>query len=586
MSRSGVIHDIRRDSRVDFEGGLRDSTDHRLLRILDLDCDHAISLLRTANETGMFTAPNKWLLFLDRRAFGQQTPANPATGPDRSIEDEVSHIFRDANVLPDSEVFLARRLRDNFTDIYSIYKPSPTGELIFEDRGNWTTDRGLQPNNRIPVSRRRRDLRGTHLRSCLVMTDPDTINHLTDYENKHIDPITKANYPWILTMVARMNATISFRITDTWGYRDENGSWSGMTGMLQRREIDIGGTGTFFVKERLPVLDYVQLYTRTRSLFIFRQPLLSTVSNIFTLPFHRSVWLALGVFLLLVVVLLYFSSKWEYRRGTSEYWESLNPAEQTLSDNVMVVLGAMAQQGYYYEPYRVPPRIVTLMLLLAALSLYASYTANIVALLQSTSNSIKTPADLLASPLKLGAQDVIYNRYYFTQFQDPVRRAIVDQKIQPKGNKDSWMTIQEGVHRMRTELFAIHAERGTAYKIMQETFLEEEKCGITEINILNILDPLMVIQRKSPYKEIVRNAALRMHETGLKYREEYRLYTERPQCQGQTGFISIGFTECYFALVSMGYGALFSLAVFTLELLWQKKYDRREPTASMLVFDP
>ncbi|XP_015437302.1 PREDICTED: probable glutamate receptor [Dufourea novaeangliae] len=364
---------------------------------------------------------------------------------------------------------------------------------------------------------------------------------------------------------------ISFRITDTWGYRDENGSWSGMTGMLQRREIDIGGTGTFFVKERLPVLDYVQLYTRTRSLFIFRQPLLSTVSNIFTLPFHRSVWLALGVFLLLVVVLLYFSSKWEYRRGTSEYWESLNPAEQTLSDNVMVVLGAMAQQGYYYEPYRVPPRIVTLMLLLAALSLYASYTANIVALLQSTSNSIKTPADLLASPLKLGAQDVIYNRYYFTQFQDPVRRAIVDQKIQPKGNKDSWMTIQEGVHRMRTELFAIHAERGTAYKIMQETFLEEEKCGITEINILNILDPLMVIQRKSPYKEIVRNAALRMHETGLKYREEYRLYTERPQCQGQTGFISIGFTECYFALVSMGYGALFSLAVFTLELLWQKK---------------
>lgn len=53
------------------------------------------------------------------------------------------------------------------------------------------------------------------------------------------------------------------------------------------------------------------------------------------------------------------------------------------------------------------------MLLIASLSLYASYTANIVALLQSSTDSIKTLSDLLDSPLKLAAQDVIYNRYYF-----------------------------------------------------------------------------------------------------------------------------------------------------------------------------
>lgn len=96
------------------------------------------------------------------------------------------------------------------------------------------------------------------------MTDPDTINHLTDYENKHIDPVTKANYPWIMHIANRMNATISFRVTDSWGYRSENGSWSGMTGMLQRREIDIGGTGTFFIPQRIGVVDYIQLYTHTR----------------------------------------------------------------------------------------------------------------------------------------------------------------------------------------------------------------------------------------------------------------------------------------------------------------------------------
>lgn len=53
------------------------------------------------------------------------------------------------------------------------------------------------------------------------------------------------------------------------------------------------------------------------------------------------------------------------------------------------------------------------MLLIAALSLYASYTANIVALLQSTSSSINTLKELINSGLKFGIYDIVYNRYYF-----------------------------------------------------------------------------------------------------------------------------------------------------------------------------
>jgi len=39
------------------------------------------------------------------------------------------------------------------------------------------------------------------------MTDLDTINHLTDFEDKSVDPVTKANYPWLLHLANRMNAT-------------------------------------------------------------------------------------------------------------------------------------------------------------------------------------------------------------------------------------------------------------------------------------------------------------------------------------------------------------------------------------------
>lgn len=65
--------------------------------------------------------------------------------------------------------------------------------------------------------------------------------------------------------------------------------------------------------------------------------------------------------------------------------------------------------------------------------------------------------------------------------------------------------------------------------------------------------------------------ALKLWENGLKYRDEYRLYTSKPVCSSQTGFITIGFTECYFALVAMGYGTLLSAVVLALELLWYKR---------------
>lgn len=43
-----------------------------------------------------------------------------------------------------------------------------------------------------------------------------------------------------------------------------------------------------------------------------------------------------------------------------------------------------------------------------------SYSATIVALLQSPSSKIKTLDDLLSSRLKFGVDDTVFNRYYFS----------------------------------------------------------------------------------------------------------------------------------------------------------------------------
>ncbi|KAG5343575.1 GLRK protein, partial [Acromyrmex charruanus] len=570
LSSNYLIHNIH-NSYEELNPKIYNNLEHQNLYMLNLCCDYAID----AHSKRMFVAPTKWLLFQDRRAMIDNDNNVNLTF---KYDDSVLEIFKDMAIYPDSDVILAQRFDGDFFKLLSIYRPSSQRGVIWENRGNWTIKNGLKMSTFDVASARRKNLQQTALKSCLVMTDPNTINHLTDFKDKSVDPVTKANYPWILHLVNRMNATISFEVTNSWGYRTENGSWSGMIGMLERHEIDIGGTATFLVPERIGVVQYVQLYTHTRSRFIFRRPLLSTVRNIFTLPFQRNVWIAIAVFLVLVFCLLYLSIKWEYNRDriskSAAYWNQLNPSKPTISDNLLILLGAFSQQGYSFEPYRVSSRIVTLMLLLASLSLYAAYTANIVSLLQSTTDSIKTLRDLLNSPLKLGVQDVVYNRHYFKSFQDSVRKTILKQRIEPKGSKSNWMSVEEGVRRVRNKLFAFHGEIGTVYQLMQDTYLEEQKCGLTEIDFLNVLYPLLVIQEQSPYSEIIKNGALKLREYGLKYREEYRLYTRKPVCASQTSFITIGFTECYFALVIMGYGILLCVIVFAFELLWHKSEDK------------
>lgn len=164
------------------------------------------------------------------------------------------------------------------------------------------------------------------------------------------------------------------------------------------------------------------------------------------------------------------------------------------------------------------------MLLIAALSLYASYTANIVALLQSTARTINTVEDLLNSPLKVGVYDIVYNRYYFKvilfsnvttlvrasifsyeisqAMQDPVRKKFYENLIM--GKKNIWMNLEEGIQRVRKGLFAFHVEFGAGYQVIQETFEEDEKCGIHEIDYLKMLSPLLAVQHQSPYLEIFR----------------------------------------------------------------------------------
>lgn len=178
----------------------------------------------------------------------------------------------------------------------------------------------------------------------------------------------------------------------------------------------------------------------------------------------------------------------------------------TYLDIVGFIIAAACQQGTHLVSHlpKTSGRILVLTTFFVSLFVFISYSANILVLLQSPSHSIKNIDDLIASPVKLGLQDARYARFNFQYENISILKRVYRTKIKPYGESGWIYDTVKGVERVRTELFAYQLESATAYKLIGETFTDDEKCSLTEITILRVPRLTATVARNSPYKELFR----------------------------------------------------------------------------------
>lgn len=173
-------------------------------------------------------------------------------------------------------------------------------------------------------------------------------------------------------------------------------------GRFQRYELDFGQMAIFMRLDRIAIVDFVAETYRIRAGIMFRQPPLSAVANIFAMPFASDVWIA--ILLLMIFTIGIFMVELIY---------SPHAHDIDILDCVVFVWGAMCQQGFYANLLNRSARAIIFTTFVSTLFLYTSFSANIVALLQSPSEAIQTLSDLTQSPLEIGVQDTVYNKIYF-----------------------------------------------------------------------------------------------------------------------------------------------------------------------------
>ncbi|KAG4080335.1 hypothetical protein HA402_010827 [Bradysia odoriphaga] len=349
---------------------------------------------------------------------------------------------------------------------------------------------------------RRKNFQGYQLRASMVILNNDTLNHLDDYRDIHLDAVSKVGYH-LTNHVARtfLNATLKYSVVSTWGYQNATtGQWNGMVGELLRDEADIGSTALFFTPQRVSLLEYIsrstsaqwRIHISSTETIIHQQHLCVTL---------RSITLALLVCSgdcysrFLVRSCAYGASSFEEFRGEANY---------RLSDVYMTVYGALCQQGSPVAPNSVTGRLITAVAFLILMLVFVSYSANIVALLQSPSNQIKTIQDLYESKIDASVEDTVYFRHYFPLVTETVRKKFFDEKV-CKDGKCKFVTLEEGIKRVQEGQHAFHCDYAKAYKIISETFLDAEKCGLRGIPYFQMkLDTWSALPKNSSYKELIK----------------------------------------------------------------------------------
>lgn len=177
-------------------------------------------------------------------------------------------------------------------------------------------------------------------------------------------------------------------------------------------------------------------------------------------------------------------------------------------DVTTMIWGAVCQQGTHLVIPTISGRIVVLTTFLATLAIFTSYSATIVALLQSSSNSIKNINDLIASPLKLSVQEAGYTRYNFMRENVSILQKVYDKMVRPRG-KAGWIYDEKiGIEKVRTELFAFLVESVSAYKEVARTYSESEKCSLTEIQLIRLPMNTLTVERNSGYKELFKQRSV------------------------------------------------------------------------------
>ncbi|XP_039277543.1 ionotropic receptor 75a isoform X2 [Nilaparvata lugens] len=541
---------------------------------VDLDCPRAHALLSESSSLGLFNTSFYWLLLRD----------DASLHPEQVIDSNLS-----LSLGLETELTLAVNASSGRPRLYDVYQtaPPPWGRTFAPAMNlpgkpvNW--------NPRTWKLDGRTNLHGLVLNATIVIqkygnngwrpSESEIIEYLTNYEHNYYDTMTKFSYAVFLYATQLFNFRSRMFPTPSWGYK-WNGTFDGMVSLLMNGTANVGITTAGIRTVRLPVIDFISSQTWLNApKFILRHPRTArSTLNIFLHPLSPGVWFSIASIVVVTVAGTHFIGWVQVKLS------QLNVTDNTWSSCLILVVGAICQQGSSEVPKQMAGRIFFLSLLVFTFVVYQFYTCSIVStLLTEPPKTIHQLSDIMRTHMTIGVEDILTARDTLYRFQaDPEIRKMYLTKIKPK-KEDAFHTVEEGVALMKRGGFAFYVDPAAAYKLIEDTFSEQEKCDLTEVWMHEPDVHTLPIQKRSPYKKLF-NFGMRLAlEYGVVKRERRKWHSRRPECvlaKNHRSHVSIGLIEFRPALLLLAAGMMLALFVLVHEIMHHRgamRHARQRP---------
>lgn len=256
---------------------------------------------------------------------------------------------------------------------------------------------------------------------------------------------------------------------------------------------------------------------------------------------------------------------------TKVNYPSQEPDESSMSLALLFACGSLCQQGMPINKNTTAVKILVFISLAYSVTLYQYYNALIVAtLLREPPTTIKTLKGLLENNLKIGIEDVLYNKDYFQRTTDPIAIELYKKKV-IYDNQYNFFEPEHGMALVKRGSFAFHLDSTIAANIMQKTFTEREICEVRDVIMYPPQKMGAVIAKRSPYRDHIAYGIRKMFESGIMRRLQTSLDVPMPKCveTPDSSKFSVSLREFSTPLIVLLFGFIISLLILCFEIVFK-----------------
>ncbi|XP_068084991.1 probable glutamate receptor [Anabrus simplex] len=408
-------------------------------------------------------------------------------------------------------------------------------------------------------------LRGTVLRVGVLLGKPDY--NFDCYTEIQDEGQIKLYDGYSIQILNILQDILHFKVapvgTDSWGFLDDEGVWTGMMGLLVNNEADLVLCHPTVTVERSTAVSFLQPTLSTNRVLVYRAADLPLTEDVLILTFTGPLWLCLLLVLALLAVCLQFSTSQNAKlRPEQTPW--------TWIEVTLWAIAALCQQGSSNQPQGASCRSVFMVGYLSMYLVYTGFAAGVTSLLalQGRDTHLQL-TDVWHMHASFSAYWDGQLKEFFEASDDPVAQVLYSTELRKEPHQ--LHSLDQLFAHLQKERSITMATRQPVQHFTATQMSSEEACQLTLSTVVGSQHyKALAVMKNSPYYDILNHWLLKVREAGLLRLMSSRNISPPPVCGSGPGYSSATINNVASAIAILISGSAIACLLLFAEKAWYR----------------